>query len=200
MTHLEGERAQSFGEIAPLYDRFRPDYPDALVRDLLAGTSSAAVLDVGCGTGKAARAFLSAGAAVLGIELDERMATVARTSGVEVIVSSFEAFEPQARRFDLVISGQAWHWLDPALAPAKVADLLAPGGRLAPFWNRRRHSVADRGAEALERVVERCAPHLALRNERSRPGQEATDIAGHGRAIEASCRFGPVEVRRYPWS
>lgn len=46
----------SFNEIAALYDKARPDYPDALFDDVYAAAGLAprdAVLDVGCGSGQA---------------------------------------------------------------------------------------------------------------------------------------------------
>jgi SAM-dependent methyltransferase len=71
------------------------------------------VLDVGCGTGIAARQFQAAGCRVLGVDPDARMAEAARRSGVGVEVAAFEAWEPAGRAFDAVIAGQAWHWGGP---------------------------------------------------------------------------------------
>nr|WP_240197174.1 class I SAM-dependent methyltransferase [Nonomuraea lactucae] len=65
------------------------------------------VLDVGCGTGIAARQFQAAGCRVLGVEPDSRMADFARPSGVEVDVATFEAWDLAGRTFDAVIAGQA---------------------------------------------------------------------------------------------
>lgn len=52
--HQDRARAQSFGTDAARYDRARPSYPAALV-DALLEEKADRVLDVGCGTGKAAR-------------------------------------------------------------------------------------------------------------------------------------------------
>ena len=93
------------------------------------------VLDVGCGTGIAARQFQAAGCRVLGVDPDARMADVTRQSGIEVEVAKFEAWDPAGRQFDAVISAQAWHWIDPVAGAAKAARALRPGGRLAVFWN-----------------------------------------------------------------
>src|SRR5690348_959284 len=53
-THTNRTRAQSFGSDARAYDRVRPGYPPELIDDLVADRPRTA-LDVGCGTGKAAR-------------------------------------------------------------------------------------------------------------------------------------------------
>jgi SAM-dependent methyltransferase len=93
------------------------------------------VLDVGCGTGIAARQFRAAGCRVLGVEPDARMADLARRSRVEVEVATFEAWDPAGREFDAIVAGQAWHWIDAVSGAAKAAEVLRPGGRLAAFWN-----------------------------------------------------------------
>ncbi|TMD83661.1 MAG: class I SAM-dependent methyltransferase, partial [Chloroflexi bacterium] len=113
VSYENRRRAESFGADAERFDRTRPSYPAAMVDDLLASTPSR-VLDVGCGTGKVARLFLAKGREVLGVEPDSRMVRVARSHGIQVEVSTFEAWEPAHRLFDLVVSGQAWHWVDPS--------------------------------------------------------------------------------------
>jgi SAM-dependent methyltransferase len=137
--HRHREAAESFGVDAERYDRARPPYPDALIERVLAGSpgggvgGAVEVLDVGCGTGIEARQFQAAGARVLGVDPDARMAAFARRSGVEVEVARFEEWEPAGREFDAVVAGQAWHWVDPVAGAAKAARVLRPDGRLAVF-------------------------------------------------------------------
>jgi len=52
--------AESFGIDPERYDRTRPRYPDAMVDRIVAGRPGPDVLDVGCGTGTAARQFQAA--------------------------------------------------------------------------------------------------------------------------------------------
>lgn len=196
--HTDRARASSFGSDPERYDRARPTYPDALVEHLLglvAGDGAARVLDVGCGTGIAARCFARAGAEVLGVEADERMAEIARSRGTAVEVAPFESWEADGRRFDLVISGQAWHWLDPALAAHRAADVLRRGGVLAPFWNRGAHPAVE---DAFDRVYAARAPDLA-RNPTLGAGQRWTPDADVLASIEASEHLGPVEVASFAW-
>lgn len=133
--HRHRGAAQSFGSDAEGYDRARPRYPDALVCRIVAGSPGPEVLDVGCGTAIAARQFQAAGCRVLGVEPDPRMAGLARRLGVEVDVATLEAWDPAGRRFDALVAGQAWHWVDPVAGAAKAAQVLRAGGRLAAFWN-----------------------------------------------------------------
>ena len=154
--HLDRARAESFGAVAQDYDRHRPDFPAALVDDLAALGSSA--LDLGCGTGKVARALARRGVAVLGIEVDPAMAAVARGHGVAVEVARFEAWDDAGRRFDLVTCGDTWHWLEPTEAAAAVARVLRPGGTLARFWNLQ---VLDEPLmQALDPVYREFAPEV----------------------------------------
>ncbi|MFG3437482.1 class I SAM-dependent methyltransferase [Nonomuraea sp. NPDC047897] len=64
--------AESFGADAEHYDRTRPRYPDAMIRRIAAAPGRH-VLDVGCGTGIAARQFQAAGCQVLGVDPDARI-------------------------------------------------------------------------------------------------------------------------------
>lgn len=147
--------AESFGTDAERYDRTRPSYPDALVRRIVAATPGPDVLDVGCGTGTAARQFRAAGCAVFGVEPDARMADFARRDGFDVDVATFEAWQPAGRTFDAVVAGTAWHWVDPVAGPAKAAEVLRPGGRLALFWHvgQPPAEVAEAYATVFHRVV-----------------------------------------------
>lgn len=158
--HLHRQVAESFGGDAERYDRARPPYPDALIARLVPAGPGRDVLDVGAGTGIEARQFRAAGCTVLGVEPDERMAAFARRSGVEVEVARFEDWRPAGRRFDLVVAGTAWHWVDPVAGPAKAAQVLRPGGRLAPFHHV--PQLPEEVVDALAGAHRRVAPDSPL--------------------------------------
>ncbi|MEW2489523.1 class I SAM-dependent methyltransferase [Streptomyces sp. NPDC048411] len=154
--HQYRQAADSFGTDAERYNRTRPRYPDAMVDRIVVGSPGSDVLDVGCGTGIAARQFQAAGCRVLGVEPDARMADRARRLGVEVEVAAFEAWDPAGRAFDAVVAGQAWHWIDPVAAAVKAAQVLRPDGRLAAFWNV--FQLPSCVAEAVAAVCRRVMP------------------------------------------
>jgi SAM-dependent methyltransferase len=153
--HRHRQVAESFGTDAERYDRTRPPYPDALVNRIVATSPGRDVLDVGCGTGIEARQFQAAGCTVTGVDPDARMAEIARRSGVQVEVATFEDWDPAGRDFDAVIAGTAWHWVDPVAGAAKAARVLRPGGRLAPFHHvfQPPPGVSEAAAEVYRRVV-----------------------------------------------
>lgn len=169
-------RAESFGARAEQYDRARPDYPAALFDALLADGATS-VLDVGCGTGKAARSYLERGCSVLGVEVDARMAAVARRHGVEVDVARFEDWDARGRTFDLASCAQAWHWIDGERGFAKLAAVVRPGGRAAYFWNLM--VVDDALRPALDAVYRERAPELAGETGLMRSEHRAPPLA-HG--------------------
>ena len=133
--HRLRQVAESFGVDAARYDRARPRYPDALIQRVIAASPGVEFLDVGCGTGIGARQYRAAGCTVLGVDVDERMAEVARQSGVEVELGKFEDWDARGRSFDAVVAGQAWHWVDPRRGPVRAAAVLSPG---VPYLRRYR--------------------------------------------------------------
>jgi SAM-dependent methyltransferase len=199
--HQARQIAESFGIDPERYDRTRPRYPEALVERIVASSPGPDFLDVGAGTGIDARQFQAAGAAVLGIDPDARMADFARRTGVEVEVATIEAWDPAGRDFDAVVAGQAWHWVDPVAGAAKAAQVLRPGGRLAVFWNV--FQPPAEAAEAFAAVHDRVLPGSlasgAYRREASALDLYSPILAKTVDGIRAAGAFGDPEQWRYDW-
>jgi len=197
--HRARPMAESFGVDADRYDRARPRYPDALVQRIVASSPGGDVLDVGCGTGIAARQFQALDCTVLGVDPDARMADFARRGGVEVEVATFEMWDAAGRRFDTVVAGQAWHWVDQVAGAVKAAQVLRPGGRLAVFGN-----VFDSPpvvANALTDAYRRVAPDAPFNAPVLRGAldiyQEMFAKAADG--IRQAGRFDDLEQWRFDW-
>lgn len=194
MLHANRRRAESFGAVAELYDRARPSYPPALLAALLAG-GARRVLDVGCGTGIAAALFRASGCEVLGVEVDARMAAVAAAKGIAVEVAPFERWEDRGRRFDLVASAQAWHWVAPRPGAARAATVLAPGGTFAAFWN-----LGDPPREVREAVAPiyaRLAPEID--GYRPAPLNDSTRVGDTALGLAACGAFEPARESWFSW-
>jgi O-antigen biosynthesis protein len=91
------------------------------------------VLDVGCSTGYLAERLQQRGSTVIGIDMDERAAELARRFCEAVYVGDIETmelpFEPES--FDAVVCGDLIeHLRDPQGVLARLRPLLRPGGRL----------------------------------------------------------------------
>jgi len=216
-------RRVTFNEVASLYDGARPDYPEALFDGLiaLAGVpAGGAVLEIGSGTGKATLPLARRGFSILGIELGEQMAALARAKLAEypqahIEVGAFEEWPLPEAAFDLAVSASAWHWIDPTVGYARVARALKPAGSLAVMWSSqgRADSRANRGengsaasspddqytqfTQALQEVYRQVAPEMAGKREARRfPGAQQFVRA---EALEASGLFKAPEVRNYTW-
>jgi SAM-dependent methyltransferase len=193
--------AESFGVDPARYDRARAAYPDAMIEQIVAAGPGPDVLDVGCGTGLEARQLRAAGRTVLGVEPDARMADFARGTGLEVEVATFEAWEPRGRVFDAVVSGTAWHWVDPVVGAAKAARVLRPGGVLAPFGQV--YQLPPVVSEALAEAYRRVAPESPIAV-RGGSGESVLD-AYRGLSVTAAAGireaggFGEPVLWRYDW-
>lgn len=197
-AHQAREMAESFGSAAERYDRARPAYPQALIDRIVAAAPGRDVLDVGCGTGIASRQFQAAGCAVLGVDVDARMAAVARSHGLDAEVAKFEEWDASGRAFDAVVSATTWHWLEPNAAASKAARVLRPNGVLAAFWHL--FDPEPEAAEAFAAVYARVLPELEAltRPQASAGGHSAiADKAADG--IRATSAFGEPEAWEYAW-
>ncbi|AGZ42561.1 type 11 methyltransferase [Actinoplanes friuliensis DSM 7358] len=193
--------AESFGTDAGLYDRTRPRYPDELVDRIVGGRRGLQVLDVGMGTGIVARQLQAAGCVVLGVEPDERMAAFARRTGCVVEVATIEAWEPAGRVFDAVVSGQAWHWVDPVAGAVQAARVLRPGGRLAVFWNAAQPppELAEAFGDVYRRVLPQ-SPMTAGVDSKLTAAEMYALMAGKAAdGMRAAGGFGAVEQWRFEW-
>lgn len=191
--------AESFGSDPERYDRARPRYPEAMIEHIVRSSPGPTFLDVGTGTGIVARQFRDAGCRVLGVDVDERMADLARRDGFEVEVSPFESWDRSGRKFDAVVAGQAWHWVDPVAGAAKAADSLYTGGMLAVFWNA--GQPPEELSEAFSDVYRRVMPDSI-----SARGSSMNAVDGYSMlcskasdGMKETGAFGEAELLRFDW-
>lgn len=189
--HTDATRALSFGSVAERYDRFRPGYPEQLLEGLLRSRPAHA-LDVGCGTGKVAVGLIRRAVDVIGVEPDPRMAEVARRHGVPVEVATFEGWDDAGRQFDLIVSGHAWHWVDPAVGISKAARLLRPGGAIARFWNY--HAIDAQLLGEVQTIYRELAPTAHV------IGSDPSTLPDPHDPCADHPAFASTVTRRYRWN
>lgn len=198
------EQRFTFDEVAELYDRARPRYPTELVDDLVTLSAIPAggqIFEIGCGTGQLSALLAARDFRMTCLEPGPSMARVARLrlaseSRVEVVSQTFEAWPVEAGAFDLVVSAQAFHWVDPAIRFAKAAEALRSGGSLAVVGNavERQESLVR---TELDAAYAAHAPNLLAGGAASGWYAEEGLIRG---LFDESRLFGPVTVRHHPWS
>ena len=147
-----------FTGLADGYAKYRPSYPAPALDFILAHCGlgrESLLVDVGCGTGIAARLFMGRGVAVIGIEPNEEMRAKAETEpalpGYPAIVyrpGRAEATNLASGVADAVVAAQAFHWFEPAGALREFHRILKPNGWAVLLWNERDESdpfTADYG-------------------------------------------------------
>ncbi|WP_342635264.1 class I SAM-dependent methyltransferase [Rhizobium chutanense] len=135
------EQRFTFDQVASVYRETRPDYPEALIDDVVSYAKLKprdTVLEVGCGTGQATKSFATRDLQILAIEPGAEMVRTARESlanftNVELLETTFEAWPANKAVFPLIIAAQSWHWVSPEVRFVKAAEVLSPNGSLAVF-------------------------------------------------------------------
>ncbi|TSB23535.1 class I SAM-dependent methyltransferase [Streptomyces benahoarensis] len=127
----------SFGAAAAAYAEHRPNYAQAAVRWALERAPGPRVLDLGAGTGKLTATLVARGSDTVAVEPGPSMLTELRRAlpSVRALAGRAEAIPLPDGSVDAVLSGNAMHWFDMAVAGPEIARILAPGGTLAGLWN-----------------------------------------------------------------
>lgn len=161
------QRSERFTDRAADYAKYRPGYPDELLRFLIDRTAispASVIADVGSGTGISSAFLLASGASVIGIEPNESMRAHATAS-----IGRNDRFRSQPGRaeqtglpdqsVDLVAAFQAFHWFDAEAARIEWYRILRPPRRVAIVRN---EHLIDR--DALHRDLEKLLQEFALDN------------------------------------
>jgi SAM-dependent methyltransferase len=178
--------ATSFGPVAGVYERARPEYAAVAVEWVLSEAPGRRVVDLAAGTGKLTRALLAAGAEVTAVEPSAEMrAEFARVlPGVAILAGTAESIPVPDASVDAVAVGSAFHWFDVPAALDEIARVLRPGGVLGVLWNLR--DEAEPWVLELSRVLTFPVGSIAG------PVEERVWQIGQNQV------FGPAELRRIP--
>jgi ubiquinone/menaquinone biosynthesis C-methylase UbiE len=142
VSELQHPDARSFEDVAELYERVRPTYPDEAVdwlADQLRVGPESTVVDLGAGTGKLTRAFVGRAAHVIAVEPGPEMLAQLRrvVPDAEGLLGAAEAIPLEDESVDAVVCGQSFHWFRRNEAMREIRRVLRPGGGLGLIWNTR---------------------------------------------------------------
>lgn len=199
---MDKKRSEIFDEVALLYDAVRPGYPEALIEDVIELANletSATILEVGTGTGKATIPFASRGYTVHCLEPGRNLAAVASKnlhSYPKVVIETvkFEDWQLQEAAFDLVISAQAFHWIPAEIGYPKAAQALKQRGHLAVFWNFSPNPDNEIFQELLQ-AYQTYAPSMSWR----KASVEAL-MQKRENWLLKSGHFKSLAIKQYSWS
>ncbi len=201
---IDRSRRTSFEAIADLYNEARPSYPAVLVDEIIrlsALPPDGHILEIGCGAGNATLPFASRGYSLVGVELGARLAAYARQRcrafpNALIVQAAFEDYPLPPHSFDLAISAEAFHWIEPEIGYPKLLHALKPTGALALFW----HIVVDpqtAWSRAVDDAFRRCAPQVE-------PPHRSFSLAWLEEIIRGNlrryCGLHDVTVRTFEWS
>jgi len=149
VTTLEIDPKNRFSKRAGYYSRYRPSYPDSLLRYLEQGlrfSQASVVADVGSGTGLLSELLLKNGNRVFGVEPNEDMRRAAEASLVKYgafrsISGSAESTTLKNGSVDFITAAQSFHWFNREQARVEFGRILRKGGWVVLIWNTRKTST-----------------------------------------------------------
>ncbi len=131
----------SFDQAAHSYDKVRPGYPQEIIEAIISKSAlqtPSKILEVGVGTGQITLPFAKLGYDIVGLELGEHLAEQARQNlraypKVNIEQADFETWNSE-QTFGLLLSAQAFHWIDTKKGLKQAARVLKPHATIALVW------------------------------------------------------------------
>jgi SAM-dependent methyltransferase len=185
------QRTAEFNAQALDYDHYRPRYPQACFDDLVATAGlkpGDEVVEVGAGTGIATVPLVEAGLKVTAIEPGAEMAAVAKAKlagRATFFEGRFEDWSPTAS-VSLVVTFNAWHWVEPSRGLEIATRALVPGGTIAIAWT----EVVCWGSDPFAQL-------LSETTGGPWPIGPFAEFVASIEPLRADAHFAPVEVHRH---
>ncbi len=192
-----------FDQAAAAYDEARPGYPPELIDQLVEAAqfpAGARILEIGCGTGQITVPLAERGYEIVAVELGVNLARIAARNlssfpHARVVHSLFEEWAPGEPLFDLVLSAQAFHWIDPDIGYPKIRRLLADHGYLAVVYN-----LFPGGTGPIYRDLDAVYQnHFPHRDEQAAPQSLQSSVARTLASIRSSGLFSEPMIWDHAW-
>jgi protein-L-isoaspartate O-methyltransferase len=188
----------TFDGAANIYD-VRPSYPEEIIEEIISLSElskQSRILEVGAGTGQITLPFAKRGYKIVGLELGPALAEQARKNlqnypNVKIVTTAFEDWQSQ-EKFDLLLSAQAFHWIDTEVGLARAIKFLHGAGTLALVWT----------LDESETAFQKESTPLYGKFIPPQPNRPTPDegFELYKRALTESSVFGEVAVREVNWS
>jgi ubiquinone/menaquinone biosynthesis C-methylase UbiE len=157
MSLLELNPKGRFSNRVENYEKYRPNYPNDIIKFLNANTSftkESIVADIGSGTGISSKLFLDNGNKVYGVEPNEDMRRAGERylynyTNFYYIDASSECTKLESELVDVIVCGQAIHWFEAEETKKEFLRILKPDGFIVIINNRRKP-----GSEFMNEYVE----------------------------------------------
>ncbi len=190
---------KSFSKISNTYQSGRKGYVSKVFLDILGFSKtkkSGIILDVGCGTGLSTFYFAKKGYNIIGLDIGKELLDKAKFytknfSNAKYLLGSFEKIKLKPNYFDLIISGQAFHWLNPKVAYKKSAHILKKGGSLAIFAKYHNYSKSELMQKVRKLYLKYC------KNYNPAKIGAKNFIADFGEGIRKSGLFTIPKIKQY---
>lgn len=170
MSDLNDLLKNTFSKVIHDYEYARPKYPreiyDAICQfsKIKAGAD---ILEVGAGTGQATELFVDGDYCLDLLEVSEEQVDFLKckyksNSNVCVQQEYFEQYEND-KKYDLIYSATAFHWIDSQIGYPKAWNMLKPGGTMAVFWQMSSVTYMNHGIfQGLNKIKQKYMPNEPL--------------------------------------
>ena len=182
------DSTERFSDRVENYTKFRPNYPDALIRFVRERLSQPGVIaDIGSGTGILSDQLLSAGYTVFGVEPNEPMRREAeRRLGSRArfhsVTGTAEATTLGSGSVDAVTCAQSFHWFDRTRTRVEFGRILREPKLVLLIWNER---ISEDLMEEYDRILLESAPEYSRVGRREVTAANIADF------------FAPAPVERF---
>ncbi len=160
---------QRFSDRVENYVKFRPNYPDALIRFLIERLPlPATIADIGSGTGILSAQLLGAGFQVFGVEPNAPMRQEAERGlggqpAFHSVVGTAENTTLASSSVGAVTCAQSFHWFDRTKCRAEFERILRAPRLVWLIWNER---ISQDPMEEYDRILQESAPEYATVSQR----------------------------------
>ncbi|MEL6927030.1 MAG: class I SAM-dependent methyltransferase [Cyanobacteria bacterium J06600_6] len=140
---VENSKRTWYSPVADIYYEARPAYPQALIDFALATVnlnSNSRILEIGSGAGNATVPFARTNASITCVEHNrefcaEGIQNTQQFPNVTVCHKSFEEWQLEKGKYDVVLSANALHQIPSEIAYSKTAAALKSSGHIILLWN-----------------------------------------------------------------